>query len=163
MTNAMSEVVSPVDVPIAQVFFCDDVRHEVTGKVTLVGVYNHTMFVSIGGGHVPKLVAFLSFIYPLSMAGQTAEVTLLDRGNIMLCTQLPLPAPVAPAKIRDDQPPERFGAFNAPIELIGFAPVNGMQLRVTLSVGAAYKYESYSMRVVAPDPLDKPEPLPVPS
>lgn len=138
------------DQPVAQAFFCDDVRHEIHNKLTLVGIYNHNLYATIGAAPLPKLVAFLSFTYPLSMVGQIAEVVLLDRGNVLLSTQVPLQEPKSATAVREDQPPERFATLNIPIEMVGFIAQNGMVLQLTLSVGA-FRFNSFPLSVIAPD------------
>ena len=146
--------------PSAYVVFCDDVRHEIGGKITLVGLYGHTLLASRGGAAMPKLVACLNFSYPLDMVGQTAEVTLLDRGSKMLTTQVPLLQPGVLMKVREDQVIYQAGQINVPIELIGFVPQNGSALQVHLSVGA-FRFESPALHIVAPEPAPEPQPAPL--
>jgi hypothetical protein len=138
--------------PRAQAFFCDDVRHEVSNKVTLVGVYGQSLYSVQGGAPMPKLVAFLSFVYPLTMVGQVADIALLERGKPLLAVQVPLVQPAPMAKLREDQPAETVGSVNIPIEMVGFVPLNGQELQITLSVGA-FRFESAPLAVIAPDPL----------
>ena len=136
--------------PSAYVVFCDDVRHELGGKLTFVGVYSHHLVSARGGVPLPKLVVFLSLSYPLAMVGQVVDVSLVDTGQTVLSTQVPLLAPAAIVKVREDQPSPDRSQLQVPIELVGYVPRNGATLQVLASIGS-FKFISPTLSMIVPD------------
>ena len=64
-------IISP-SLPSGHTFFCDDLRHEVTGKVTFVGVYGSAMFVGQLPLTLPKLCCVVTYRESPEATGQVS-------------------------------------------------------------------------------------------
>lgn len=86
--------------------FCDDARHEVNGKVTLVGCYGPDMLVNAFPAVLPKLVVNWHALAPLEKPFTELRVMLM-RGDEVLVrmdadrdTLSPMAAAAAPGRTR---------------------------------------------------------------
>ena len=62
---------NPISHPYLHATFCDDVRHEVTGKMVYVGVYSDSLIASEYPVLLPKMVVVAHYAYPFE--DQTGE------------------------------------------------------------------------------------------
>jgi len=51
--------------PHVQTIFCDDIRHEVNGKFSCIGIYSNSLFVESFPITLPKLCVAVSVVLPL--------------------------------------------------------------------------------------------------
>ncbi|TBW07883.1 hypothetical protein E0E52_10525 [Azotobacter chroococcum] len=45
--------------------FCDDVRHEINGKTSQIGIYQGSMYLATFPAHLPKLCIIISAVTPI--------------------------------------------------------------------------------------------------
>lgn len=116
------------------VLFCDDVRHEIGGKISAVGIYRGFLGIRQPVRTIPKIVALVLLDYPPSACGRTLTLRVCDRDETMAENRIDLdkappfelPPAAAAAGVRDTV------RGTVPIELLGLSPVSGMKLRVEL-------------------------------
>jgi hypothetical protein len=63
-------IINP-SLPSGHVTFCDDIRHEVTGKVTLVGVYQGQIMVN---GNLPAIIPQICAVVSLRLLTPTGQL-----------------------------------------------------------------------------------------
>lgn len=86
--------------------YCDDVRLEVNGKSSLIGVYSDAMFVSSFPANLMKLCVVVNAVTPSSNPFKGFKITALYDGKIMAEMEVPdeqlqeeiAKAPTAPIK-----------------------------------------------------------------
>lgn len=63
-----------------QTYYCDDIRHEVSGKLSYIGMYNGEMIVSSFPATLPKLCIALKVVTPITkpMESLTIRITKND-------------------------------------------------------------------------------------
>lgn len=61
--NSMTKL----NAPYLHVVYCDDVRSEIGGKITLVGIYNSDLQVPTAPVALPKLCVVSTFVVPIDM------------------------------------------------------------------------------------------------
>lgn len=61
--------------------YCDDIRHEKTGKVSIIGIYGQKLIVNTIPTTLPKLCVHFSMILSHELIGKTAKVELLMNGK----------------------------------------------------------------------------------
>jgi hypothetical protein len=132
--------------PIATVVFCDDVRHEVNGKVSIIGLYRGYLGLANVVPSLPKLVVFVMIDLPLSFEGQKVKVRVCDRNEDLVAGEAEaradnLPSRPAPEGVDD------CIRMSIPIEMIGFVPVNGMRIWVEVECGD-FSFRSQSLAIV---------------
>lgn len=116
----------------ASVLFCDDVRHEINGLVSVLGLYRGFLGMVGDGAVLPKLVALLLLEYSRDCAGTTVDIRLSDRDLSIAEAKFELPAtPQIEAAALAGVPDRLFA--NVPIELVGIAPPVGAQLVVAVT------------------------------
>lgn len=130
--------------------FCDDVRLELGGKVSLIGVYGPTLIAGHADRPLPKLVAFVSLIYPIEAVGANVSVRVTEDGKPVVETQVPLLKPGPVAQVRADQPAQNAGLLGMPIEIQGYVPRHGARLQVHLAVDG-FGFEGPVLHMIAPD------------
>lgn len=69
--------------------FCDDVRHEVGGKMTYVGVYGTTMYVREFPLNLPQLFVVASVSVPITDSLRTAKLEIRQDNNLVAEVELP--------------------------------------------------------------------------
>jgi hypothetical protein len=133
----------------AQAFtlFCDDVRQEVGGKLSAMGIYQRVLMIPAEDVLLPKLVALTVLQLPQLDAGSTAQVQLWDRGELLSEAELNFEPPVADGI--PTSPPEVASTttVNIPLEMVPFRAQAGMALRLVYLSGD-YKYESEPLYVI---------------
>lgn len=154
----MSEPAAPAKTQFqALSLFCDDVRLELGGKVSVMGLYGPTLIASHADRPLPKLSAFVSLVFPSEAVGSTVMVRVTEDDKPLVDTQVPLSAPPPLAQVRQDQAPVNAGLLAMPIEMLGYVPRNGARLQVHLAVGS-FTYAGPVLHVLAPDPQPAGEP-----
>ena len=69
---------------VVTVIFCDDVRFEIGGKITLVGIYRGVMGIAPQVAILPKVVAMVMLSGPRSDVGTKFNIRLKDRDTILV-------------------------------------------------------------------------------
>lgn len=126
--------------------FCDDVRQELGGKLSAMGIYQG--FMGIGADEVllPKLVAWTVFQMPYLWSGSQARIQLWDRDRLLSEAELSFDAP-------PDQPGDgeelalAHSTINIPVEMVPFKAQIGMELRIAFTA-PDFSYESDIIRVI---------------
>lgn len=114
------KVVSP-STPYAYTIFCDDVRHEVSGKTTLVGVYNSVMILAQQAPIVvPRLWIVLNYFERPSESNEQVDVAIHVSGQdvpAVFATLVPAgDRPVPPENLPEAES-ETFIQFKAFFEI----------------------------------------------
>lgn len=131
---------------IAFTLFCDDVRQELGGKLSAMGIYQGFMGIFADEVLLPKLVAWTVFQMPYLWAGSQAHVQLWDRDHLLSEAQLSFDAP-------PDEPGDAekvnlaHSTINIPVELVPFKAQVGMELRIVFTA-PDFSYESDILRVI---------------
>ncbi len=68
---------------ILQTIFCDDIRHETSGKLTLVGVYSDSLVVSTLPVTLPRLCLVARLLSPMNEAPSAVKLRIF-RGEELL-------------------------------------------------------------------------------
>lgn len=120
------------DEPRATLLFCDDLRHEVGGKMSALGIYQG--FIGLSGDtlHLAKMCVLATLELPLNASG-TVAVTIGDRGKELVKLEADIPD-------RPVTPPALAGTgirpqLIVPVELVPFDLQVGMRLQATVSYG----------------------------
>lgn len=66
-----------------QTIFCDDIRHETSGKLTLVGVYSDSLVVSTLPATLPRLCLVARLLSPMNEAPSAVKLRIF-RGEELL-------------------------------------------------------------------------------
>lgn len=69
--------------------FCDDVRHEIGGKMTYVGVYGTTMYVREFPINLPQLFIVANVNVPLTDALRSAKLEVRQDKNLVAEIEIP--------------------------------------------------------------------------
>lgn len=101
-----------------QIVFCDDIRHEIGGKLSYIGVYGERLIVSTLPATLPKLCLALKVVTPASQPFRQLSLEVLRDDEVI--AQWPLDeAPLAEASeavvetLVDDASHERAQSVNA--------------------------------------------------
>jgi hypothetical protein len=94
-----------VTVRHVQTIFCDDIRHEVNGKISYIGVYAGTMFVPVFPSTLPKLCIDIKVVSPPDNPIKSLKL-------IILCDEKVLQE----INLGEDQLSQFFSASNERIE-----------------------------------------------
>lgn len=135
--------------PCAEVFFCDDVRREIGGKISVVGIYQGFMGIEEASALLPKLVA-LSFIdFPPDFEGKELLIKVRNRDQSIIDVKLVVPPPDAETAQAVLAHPgyEKRCRLTIPIEMIPFEPTNGMSLDVLITCGD-FTFESQPLAIL---------------
>jgi hypothetical protein len=126
--------------------FCDDVRQEIGGKLSAMGVYQGFMGIVADEVLLPKLVAWTAFQMPYLWAGSQARIQLWDRDRLLSEAELSFDAPA-------DQPADEeklnlaHSTINIPVEMVPFKAQVGMELRIVFTA-PDFTYESDILRII---------------
>lgn len=82
--------------------FCDDVRHEIGGKVTYVGIYGGTMFVNSFPAELPKLYLIATISVPIDQCLKNAKLLVLQDNAAVAEFEVP-PTPEVTKEEIDDE------------------------------------------------------------
>jgi hypothetical protein len=131
----------------AQFTFCDDVRMEIGGKMSIMGVYKD--FIAIHGERAiaPKLVTLFSVDYDESQVGTEARLQLMERDRELISVTLSLP-PRQPSGLVLPEPVANILHLVVPAEFAGLQLEAGMVLRASV-VADDQRFDSESLYVVA--------------
>ena len=136
---------------VVTVIFCDDVRFEIGGKITLVGIYRGVMGIAPQVAMLPKVVAMVMLSGPRSDVGTKFNIRLKDRDTILISAIVEFDQSLQSV---GDHPLDGLDAdiayANIPIELLGFVPHGGERLVVEIDAGA-FSFRSDVLAVVRPD------------
>jgi hypothetical protein len=67
--------------PNFSVLFCDDIRHEVGGKVSLMGIYGSHLLVPSMPLHLPKLAIHFNIELPIELKPDSIKINILIDGK----------------------------------------------------------------------------------
>jgi len=67
--------------PNFSVLFCDDIRHELGGKVSLMGIYGSHLLVPSMPLHLPKLSIHFNIELPLELKPDSIKINILIGGK----------------------------------------------------------------------------------
>lgn len=138
----------------ASVMFCDDVRFEVGGKITIVGVYRGILGLDISVMSIPKLVALVILKYPKNLVGLGVSIRVMDRGKSLLQAKISLATslPMRPELLSGGVALDCVYA-NVPVEIHSFAPEDGARLCVEIDT-EDFHFQSEELLVVRPRTSD---------
>jgi hypothetical protein len=72
-----------VTVRHVQTIFCDDIRHEINGKISYIGVYAGTMFVQVFPSTLPKLCIDIKVISPPDNPIKSLKLNILSDEKVL--------------------------------------------------------------------------------
>jgi hypothetical protein len=117
--------------PITAIY-CDDVRQELGGKLSYMGVYRDTIGFVGPSLMMQKFVAVALFDLPLPLSGAALEISFKDRDSLLMPPMVVQPeANGAP----DGMPQMRHLPVAVPIEMMGFELKAGMVLHISVKYG----------------------------
>lgn len=76
--------------PNISVLFCDDIRHEVSGKISLIGVYGSHLIVNEFPAVLTKLCVHMTITIPKNALPEAVVVKFSYIGNELLSTTIPV-------------------------------------------------------------------------
>ncbi|MFK4075182.1 DUF6941 family protein [Ectopseudomonas khazarica] len=82
--------------------FCDDVRHEVGGKATYVGIYGGTMFVNSFPAEIPKLYLVATISVPIEQNLKNAKLVILQDSTTAAEIEVPPTPEVTEEELNDE-------------------------------------------------------------
>jgi len=125
----------------ATTLFCDDLRLEIGGKLSAMGIYQGIMALPADEILLPKLVAWTAIELPKAWSGGRVQVRLLDRDQLLTEAQFDT----------SDLPPDgQHIVLNVPLTAMPFSAKVGMVLHVTISA-PGLNHRSGDLRIVAQD------------
>jgi hypothetical protein len=128
----------------ASALFCDDVRQEIGGKMTVVGVYGNVLgLIGEAAPVIPKFVCLLMLSYAQQEAPARGRVKVLDGDKALLDVPLPLTIPPRPGPAAR---PGDLVNLNVPMEFIGFPVRDGMVLRIRFEC-EGFNWESQTLEL----------------
>jgi hypothetical protein len=132
----------------AYTLFCDDIRQELGGKLSAMGIYQGYIGIDANEVIFPKLVAWTVLQMPYLWVGSQAQVQLWDRDRLLIEAQLNFEAPPGPPS-DEAKSDAAHSTINIPVEMVPFKAQVGMELRVTFTA-SDLSYVSDVIRVVRP-------------
>jgi len=125
--------------PHATTLFCDDLRQELGGKLSAIGIYQGAMVLPGQELLLPKLVAWTAIDLPRAWPGGHVEVRLFDRDQLLAEAEF---------DVGEITSQGEHAVMNVPLTSVPFAAKVGMVLHVTLSA-PGINHRSTELRVVA--------------
>jgi len=119
--------------------FCDDLRQELGGKLTAVGIYQGVMGLPVNELVLPKLVAWTVLQLPKDWPGGQVEVRLFDHDVLLTEAQFDV------KDLPQDADPK---VLNVPLLATSFTVKVGMALHVEVSA-AGLEHRSADLQIVA--------------
>lgn len=116
--------------PKGTTYFCEDVRTELGGKFSFMGLLQDFLGIFEPEVRLPKLVAFTVLDFPSRYAGKSADLGIWNGDSKIGGGTADVPQPAAFA---DPRIPIRC-RMNVPFELIGLLVKDGMQFEVRAKV-----------------------------
>ena len=137
----------------ASVLFCDDVRQELGGKMSVMGLYRGYIGIADDVPYLPKLVVLVMLDYARDLQGAATSIRLTDQSTVLAAVEFELGAapPLAQGAAALGAPDRVYA--NIPVELVGFQAKHGSQLVVQLAV-ADFQFTSDPLFVVRQSPDD---------
>jgi hypothetical protein len=126
--------------------FCDDIRPEVGGKLSVMGIYQG--FMGIPGAEIvlPKFVAWNVLVFPGRWSSNDVQVQLLDGDQVLTDARVSMePSPGLPSNGMANEDGCTF--LNVPLEAAPFVARSGMALRVRVKA-EGLDYQSEVLRVI---------------
>ena len=117
---------------IISAIYCDDVRQELGGKLSYMGVYRDTIGFFGPSLLMPKFVAVALFDLPLPLSGAPLEISLMDRDAPILPPAVVQPEP---GNVPEGMPVMPHLPVVVPIEVMGLEMKAGMVLRIKVKYG----------------------------
>ena len=77
--------------PYAHASYCDDIRDEVGGKSTLVGMYHGALLVQSFPVTLPKLCVMLQVVLPAELAPDGLKIKIMKDGELLAEGEMSLP------------------------------------------------------------------------
>jgi len=121
--------------------FCDDLRLEMGGKLSAMGIYQGIMALPADEFLLPKLVAWTAIELPKAWSGGRVQVRLIDRDQLLTEAQF---------DITDLPPQSEHIVMNVPLTAMPFSAKVGMVLHISISA-PGLNYRSGDLRIVAQD------------
>lgn len=126
--------------------FCDDVRNEANGKISVMGVYRGYMAYPDQTPFLPKFSCLVQIDMPRSAEPGVIQLKLLRDDAVLVSAEIPAQGfPVSYGAVEAGLTDRVF--LNVPMELVGQDFPNGAQLRAQCTV-AGETFESEQLRVV---------------
>lgn len=133
----------------ATVLFCDDVRQELSGKLTIVGLYQGYLGLRTSQFQLPRFYALALVELPPAYGGQSMRVQLKDRDSVLFKADVNLPN--RPEPLSAEGSDAEILRLSMPIEVTPLVVHADMRLRLSLDVGD-WNYESQELPVVLNPP-----------
>lgn len=139
--------------PITTAFtlFCDDLRQEVGGKLSAMGIYHGFMGIHGAEAVLPKLVAWSVLTFAGPWSSDDVLLQLLDGDQVLTEAHLVMEPPQTPPDATPAQ--DSHTVLNVPLEIAPFAARAGMALRVRIRA-EGLDYQSDVLRIVGQPPTE---------
>tara|TARA_R110002110_G_scaffold137735_1_gene323069 strand:+ start:4655 stop:5131 length:477 start_codon:yes stop_codon:yes gene_type:complete len=140
--------------------FCDDIRHEINGKMTLVGCYSAELnFSGPPPGFLPNFSAFVNLRYPRGVTFEALHlsVTKVEGGEVSEIfsaeTKVPPDAFLAKSDAADDEADENMLSVVIPIQLspLVFSAPSLLKVHAKLNSGEEIRAGSLVINFPAKD------------
>lgn len=128
--------------------FCDDVRLELGGKVSVIGIARDFIGIPADKVTVGKFVVYTEVDYDRQAIGEAVRLQIRDRDREILGIDLALPERQQPAPV-----PELEDQLHLimPVELAGLELTPGMEIQAALTIGED-SHPSEVLRVIRAQP-----------
>lgn len=115
--------------------FCDDVRHELNGKLSLMGIYNIEMYVSNFPITLPKVCAFFELRLPPDVDVNTEAILTVMKGTEKVSSiSVAIPSPETRSKSSHGKPPAHL-RFAGAMEFPSMVFIEPTLLEVAAQIG----------------------------
>jgi hypothetical protein len=137
--------------PYLHVLYCDDIRQEIGGKITFVGVYNGFLRVEESPVVLPKLSIHATFIVPADQTVEGLKFRLIrDDAEVAVFDSPPMEISVP----KDDVPITRRN-YSLNIGIAPF-PIEGPSLLRVVAESSLGTFASGGLRILVGKPSDSP-------
>ncbi len=134
--------------------FCDDVRQEVTGKLTLVGCYTDSMVVAKFPATIPRLCVLVRIITPATKPFKEVKVRILQDDEVLV--DVDIPAGEYEVEVKTPQEDGAMHVLHAQFALgpLGFTKYSTLRVRAVLD---GTEVRGLALRVVDRSSLPPPQ------
>jgi len=130
--------------PRIQVLFCDGVRREEGGKMSIMGVYAQVLAFKEPTIVMPQFCVMFLVDLPEALDTPTLKLSLLDRGQPLIAAEVMLKRSAAwPTALTHRQ------SAMLPLETMGFAASDGMVLQARAVIDGVLDYTSDPLMVMS--------------
>ncbi|MGC2962940.1 DUF6941 family protein [Paraburkholderia graminis] len=137
--------------PYLHVLYCDDIRQEIGGKITFVGVYNAFLGVEEAPVVLPKLSIHVSFVVPADQTVEGLKFRLIrDDAEVAAFDSPPLELPIP----KDDMPITRR-SYSLNIGIAPF-PIEGPSILRVIAESNLGTFTSGGLRITVGKSLNSP-------